>query len=797
MTGSTNSGPIQAQQDTVPLLDDSFFIEEGTRLGRRKLPRPSKSNRNKMSSPAIQVIQPVQLTPLWEYVVRTKKFPKDEDVLTIFYEISDRLRDPEWEVRQHALRVLVDVLPTLNTELIDNIASLVLPDLIDNLGNSAPAILQDGLNRTDVLDNYQTSVAKGVIVSTPLLLFPSRSSVKPSKEIVREATQALAMRLVQVTHQESALRSLAKIRDTIGEEEFNGYLHEIDDSMKRNFELLCDVYAIQNSSPMTSRRRPESRTSDRYVGGKIQRKDSTNEALKETVDVKKSWKKMEEDAGVSLVVKENEESTCSVASTRVVLETEIKFDEETAITMTILEEQEKEVEGLPIDGQQQLNELQKVVESLPMVKAPEIVVVSEERRKTPRRVHFGGEVVKLRTPDSEDAESVVSEASERSAPTRIPLPVSPATRMPFGRRARSSSQPSLTRVCSPLRRRSASSSPRRESHTHDASLSPKKSILAKSSEFGELQSSDTLEAQKMRTASPRASQRDSSIAVLSPRGLISAGEGLKPESEPSFCVYEEPGESFVQLHFKNHRSSVLGDICGIEEERIKGNVDYVFGDRSGYNFDEKMLKDQENFIRSMYRSKSATEKTTKLEWSEEEGTDENGKDRRRIQSAKIPGFEVFPRQERNYILMELSSPVKDSSRRTSLEDNQSDGESKEMAIGSKTEKTSEVPSNEINEKMDIKDTKEPEESHVDSNKRAENEKAESEAAPKEETSSGEMQLEVIDDNIEKATLDAKERLSDISSDGEWKNKEPSWEELGVVDEEVLNDFHNKYNMQHT
>jgi hypothetical protein len=78
--------------------------------------------------------------------VRTKKFPKDAQVLTIFEEISDRLRDPEWEVRQHALRVLVDVLPTLSVELIDKVTNLVLSDLVDNLGNSAPAVRKGSLD---------------------------------------------------------------------------------------------------------------------------------------------------------------------------------------------------------------------------------------------------------------------------------------------------------------------------------------------------------------------------------------------------------------------------------------------------------------------------------------------------------------------------------------------------------------------------------------------------------------------------------------------------------------------------
>lgn len=198
----------------------------------------------------------------------------------IFEEISDRLRDPEWEVRQHALRVLVDVLPTIGPEAIDELASLVLVDLIDNLGHPAPAvrkgsldalriyllhtlrrdevthkILYEGMNRADVLDEYQTRVATGVILSTPLLLFPSKSSPRPSNKLVRETSQALAVRLGQVTHQESALRSLAKIRETIGRDELNGYLSELDDAMIRNFELLCEVYGV-TSDPGRRRRRP-------------------------------------------------------------------------------------------------------------------------------------------------------------------------------------------------------------------------------------------------------------------------------------------------------------------------------------------------------------------------------------------------------------------------------------------------------------------------------------------------------------------------------------------------------------
>lgn len=63
-----------------------------------------------------------------------------------FVEISERLRDPEWEVRQHALRVLMDVLPTLNADAVDKIMQSVVPELINNLGHPAPAVRKGALD---------------------------------------------------------------------------------------------------------------------------------------------------------------------------------------------------------------------------------------------------------------------------------------------------------------------------------------------------------------------------------------------------------------------------------------------------------------------------------------------------------------------------------------------------------------------------------------------------------------------------------------------------------------------------
>lgn len=78
--------------------------------------------------------------------VRTRRFPSEIDTRLIFVEISERLRDPEWEVRQHALRVLMDVMPTLSGEIVDEVMQPVVPELLNNLGHAAPAVRKGALD---------------------------------------------------------------------------------------------------------------------------------------------------------------------------------------------------------------------------------------------------------------------------------------------------------------------------------------------------------------------------------------------------------------------------------------------------------------------------------------------------------------------------------------------------------------------------------------------------------------------------------------------------------------------------
>ena len=303
-------------------------------------------------------------------------------------------------------------------------------------------ILHDGLNRPDAHNPFQTNVTTGVILSAPLLLFPSSNSPPPTTQILKDATIAFASRLVQVPHQEAVLKSLMKIRDAVGEEEFESYLADYDDKFKKNIDVLSKIYNIKS----TKKKQDKNRTQDIMKADKKER----------------AFDKWDSDSDTSGIAEEEDE----IPPSRVVLETEIKFNEETAITMTILEEKDDDDSEDNEEKKNKIDVMNGIIEESS----------SADKRRTPRRVHFGGEIVKLRTPDSDDTESI-----EITPKTRIPLPVSPATKMPEMMRKRPSSQP-----CSPhmekrgSRRasRSASSSPKRE-YTHNAQLSPKKSILTK------------------------------------------------------------------------------------------------------------------------------------------------------------------------------------------------------------------------------------------------------------------------------------------------------------------------------
>ncbi|EZA50927.1 hypothetical protein X777_10555 [Ooceraea biroi] len=777
MTGSTDAGPLQPQEDPAPLppatrspatLDLRPVSEDNSSLARRGHHR-HQPRRKMTSGPASG--QAIQLTPLWEHVVRTRRFPSEVDTQATFVEISERLRDPEWEVRQHALRVLMDVLPTLNADVVDKVMQPVVPELINNLGHPAPAvrkgaldtlrvylvhspnrdsmvknILHDGLNRPDAHNPFQTNVTTGVILSAPLLLFPSSNSPPPTAQVLKDATIAFASRLVQVPHQEAVIKSLVKIRDMVGEEEFESYLADYDDKLKKNIDVLSKIYNIKPSR-------------------KKREKNCAQDIMKEQ-GFDKSWDSDSDTSGIA-----EEEDEAAMPPARVVLETEIKFNEETAITMTILEE--KDEDDSENDDQQNIETTKNDTKNN---EAAHKNLSSPDRhgRKTPRRVHFGGEIVKLRTPDSDETESI-----ERTSKTRIPLPVSPVTKMPETTRKRPSSQP-----CSPhmekrgSRRasRSASSSPKRETYTHNAQLSPKKSILT-------------------RTGGP--------LIVINPATEETKNARNSAKERRSGKVISENGNS-----------RVISIAQEIEEASKKEEMALVQAAASSADKAEKSAKNENNRTKSENEvSRSSQDANTDIskdavsvqELAILEKNQANATNSNRSDIVEDPS-----KQERNFTPTR-SSPkrktVKESRERGCANDEKpSEGdfphESKmnaranDFAFGSPVN-----DANECDTRMD------PIDDLMNSNFLNDNEQvvhtfdviANDRVVTSAKYDDGEFSVRDSDGEGQKgnsqhdgkSASEGNGSITCSSSEGEGKPQEPNWEELGLVGQEVLDDLHNK------
>ncbi|XP_043278628.1 uncharacterized protein [Venturia canescens] len=509
MTGSTRAGPLKPPVIPSPLNNKNLEVKLSSSGCRRSLDNeptilseashPGQTRMlHKMTPVRPHSSQPIQLTPLWEHVVRTRRFPPEVDTRETFDEITERLRDPEWQVRQHALRVLVDVLPTLDLALIDDAMTRVLPELVNNLGHLAPAvrkgaldtlrvyllcsrkredvvaeILNNGLMKQDSLESIRSNITLGIILSTPSLLFPSSSSPRPSDEVIRRAMEALTNHLVLVTDQEASLRSLLKIQEFLGPTDFDFFLKELGPNTKRDYDILCEVYRLKPSEKELRRKSGKSRKQDSEIG--------RNEDFNESIENVKNHDGQSE---ISEIV-ENSENSSNLSAARIVLETEIKLNEKTAITMTIIErkDEERERESDPDSSDELTKNPRKEDEDVPsdieisVDPAYDFTDDWIERRKTPRRVHFGGEIVKLRTPDSDDSEIVPTQVLQ----TKIPIPISPATKITAVRSRKARSNPSSPNLPRSRSRKSVSvsNSPKREFYVHDASLSPKKSILTK------------------------------------------------------------------------------------------------------------------------------------------------------------------------------------------------------------------------------------------------------------------------------------------------------------------------------
>lgn len=394
----------------------------------------------------------VQLTPLWEIIIRTKRLPDNLNINEVFDEFADRLRDPEWQVRQHALKVLIDVLIVMSDRSDQYFQPLICP-LVENLGHSAPAIRKGALDALKVymtetampetimleiislgmeqktfFEKYDGRVCIGVMLSMPSLVYTALGTPKQN-HIVRDAIDALTNKMVQVIYQEVALKVLIRIREMIGGREFSEHIAH---GAYRDFELLCNVYGLPSTpntqDPSLDLYLPQSSVETNRVWNPSSTESNCKVKRTELCWREKGQEETSADEENNNIASASASFACNSGNTadngcvqtinviakkveneKIIMETEIKI-QDTAVTMRILEANSNSSEN-EVAGDNSEDDLSSVYGQNGVVRIMTdsemddsngtVIEVVDSARNPLKRVTFGGEEVKLRTPDSD------------------------------------------------------------------------------------------------------------------------------------------------------------------------------------------------------------------------------------------------------------------------------------------------------------------------------------------------------------------------------------------------------------
>ncbi|XP_013175146.1 PREDICTED: uncharacterized protein LOC106123404 [Papilio xuthus] len=348
---------------------------------------------------------PPPLAPLWDRVLRARALPPDLDVDLLYVAIRDRLVHPEWEVRLHALRVLADLLP-----LSGNALSFPFDQVIDNLGHGSPNVRKAALDALKVFCTYcedtecaasaiidkcsynnirplssgfdtKVNVITGLVLSIPSVMAILKRR-NPGLDMF-PVFNILGDKLFESLHRDVALRSLMKLRRICGPRDYMLAFSRLDPKVQEKFRVLCDKFDEDSLDVYYAPRRSYGNRNSQHT--KMNHNFNNNNF--------KAPIRFPSDSS-------SEESYAMPYYTnnygKVIIETEIKFDSDTAITMTVLEQNETESEkntGSDDDDSIDRNMLKYSDDE------------SEDSDVVVKKVRFGGESVKIRTPDSDNITS--------------------------------------------------------------------------------------------------------------------------------------------------------------------------------------------------------------------------------------------------------------------------------------------------------------------------------------------------------------------------------------------------------
>ncbi|XP_075974142.1 uncharacterized protein LOC142975280 isoform X2 [Anticarsia gemmatalis] len=350
---------------------------------------------------------PPPLAPLWDRVLRARALPPDLDVELLYVAIRDRLTHPEWEVRLHALRVLADLLP-----LSGNALAFPFDQVVDNLGHSSPNVRKAALDALKVFCTHcedvecaaraildkcsyhnirphsanidtKVNVITGLILSIPSVMGILKRR-HPNLDMF-PVFQVLGEKLFDPMHRDVAQRSMLKLRRTCGPRDYMINLSRLDSKTQDKFRSLYETYDEDSMDVYYAPKKTTYRNNNNNHQPLVKINHIYNNS--HTGPIRLSADSSSEESFGPIPFYNNNYA-------KVIIETEIKFDSDTAITMTVLEENETESEkntGSEDDYDSSDRNMLKYSDG-----------DSEDTDVVVKKVRFGGESVKIRTPDSDN-----------------------------------------------------------------------------------------------------------------------------------------------------------------------------------------------------------------------------------------------------------------------------------------------------------------------------------------------------------------------------------------------------------
>lgn len=342
---------------------------------------------------------PPPLAPLWDRVLRARALPPDLDVQLLYIAIKDRLSHPEWEVRLHALRVLADLLP-----LSGNALSFPFDQVVDNLGHPSPNVRKAALDALKVFCShcedpecaaraiidkfsynnirpYSTDFDTKMNIVTGLILsIPSVISIlyrrQPNLDLF-PILQIVGEKLFDSLHKDAALRSLMKLRRICDQRQHLALFSQLDSRIQERFNYLCANYDEDSEDVYY----PTRKSNQPFVHlNRIFNNPHTSPIYLSTDSAS--------DDSYRIPFQKNNYA-------KVIIETEIKFNSDTAITMTVLEQNDT--------GLDKNTASEDDYDSSDRVMLRYSDEDSEEDSDVViKKVRFGGESIKIRTPDSDN-----------------------------------------------------------------------------------------------------------------------------------------------------------------------------------------------------------------------------------------------------------------------------------------------------------------------------------------------------------------------------------------------------------